>query len=43
VDRGEIIQDGPRLGTYYIDFGCGARGAQAFYDRAYSSFAQTEE
>ncbi|MDR3241643.1 MAG: sugar kinase [Lactobacillaceae bacterium] len=43
VDVTEVYQDGPRLGTYYLELGSGARGAKAFYDRAYSSFALTEK
>lgn len=43
VDTKHIVEQGDRLGTYYIELGSGARGAQAFYDRAYSAFALTTE
>ncbi|MGX7419775.1 PfkB family carbohydrate kinase [Carnobacterium gallinarum] len=38
-----LIMGGERLGMYYLESGCGERGAAVVYDRAYSSFATMKE
>ncbi|WP_223592556.1 sugar kinase [Neobacillus bataviensis] len=35
-----LLKGGERLGTYYLEVGAGARGAQVTYDRKHSSFSQ---
>lgn len=42
VDCAHVLRGGARLGTYYLEEGVGARGSQATYDRAGSSFAAVD-
>lgn len=42
VDTTHLLVGGPRLGTYYVESGGGVRGAAVIYDRAHSSFAETD-
>ncbi|GHI00083.1 sugar kinase [Neobacillus kokaensis] len=42
VSTKELLFGGPRLGTYYLDFGTGERPSSVTYDRAYSSFASLQ-
>lgn len=42
VDCSRVLRGGARLGTYYLEEGVGARGSQATYDRAGSSFAAVD-
>lgn len=43
VDTAHILRRGPRLGTYYLEAGVGARGSLTVYDRQGSSFASLTE
>lgn len=42
VDCTHVLRGGPRLGTYYVEEGVGARASQVTYDRAGSSFSLME-
>ncbi|HIF71081.1 MAG TPA: sugar kinase [Dehalococcoidia bacterium] len=40
VDTGEILRQGQRLGTYYLESGASMRASKVVYDRAASSIAE---
>ena len=42
VDTSEIVRQGQRLGTYYLENGAAMRASKVIYDRAASSIAELQ-